>query len=65
MSLKGKENDVRKNEALGFDYSIFFLCKLGKNKQYYKLLILLKATLPKNASTKLQENLNIDLERFE
>ena len=60
-SLRGKENDVRLTNALGFyDNNTFFdATLLAKSIGYYRFLIRLKATLP-NSANKLQSEFNID-----
>ena len=60
VSLRGKENDVRLTNALGFyDNNTFFDASLAKSRVYYRFLIRLKATLP-NSANKLQSEFNID-----
>ena len=60
VSLRGKENDVRLTNALGFyDNNTFFDATLAKSKGYYRFLIRLKATLP-NSAKKLQSEFSID-----
>ena len=60
VSLRGKENDVRLTNALGFyDNNTFFDATLAKSKGYYRYLIRLKATLP-NSAKKLQSEFSID-----
>ena len=59
--LRGKEDDVRLTNALGFyDNNIFFDATLAKSREYYRFLIRLKATLP-NGANKLQSEFNIDV----
>ena len=61
VSLRGKENDVRLMNALGFyDNNTFFDVTLVKSRGYYRFLIRLKATLP-NGANKLQSDFNIDV----
>ena len=51
VSLRGKENDVRQTNALGFyDNNTFFDATLAKSRGYYRFLIRLKATLPNSAN---------------
>ena len=58
--LRGKENDVRLRNALGFyDNNTFFDATLAKSKGYYRFLIRLKGTLP-NSAKKLQSEFSID-----
>ena len=60
VSLRGKENDVRLTNALGFyDNNTFFDATLAKSRGYNRFLILLKVTLP-NSANKLQIEFNID-----
>ena len=60
VSLRGKENDVRLTNVLGFyDNNTFLDATLAKSQGYYRFLIRLKATLP-NSANKLQSEFNID-----
>ena len=60
VSLRGKENDVRLTNALGFyDNNNFFYATLAKSIGYHRFVIPLKATLP-NSANKLQSEFNID-----
>ena len=60
VSLRGKENDVRLTNALGFyDSNTFFDATLAKSRGYYRFLIRLKVTL-QNSANKLQSEFNID-----
>ena len=60
VSLRGKKNDVRLTNALGFyNNNTFFDATLAKSKGYSRFLIRLKATLPSSAK-KLQSEFSID-----
>ena len=60
VTLRGKENDIRLTNALGFyDNNTFLYASLAKSRGYYRFLIRLKATLP-NSANKLQSDFNID-----
>ena len=60
VSLRGKKNDVRLTNELGFNVNnTFFDATLAKSRGYYRFLIRLKATLP-NGANKLQSAFNID-----
>ena len=51
VSLRGKENDVRLTNAVGFyDNNTFFDASLARSRGYYRFLIRLKAALPNSAN---------------
>ena len=57
--FRGKEDDVRKGEKLGFYYNnTFFDVAVAKCKHYYSMLIELKGTLPYGAK-RLQQKVNV------